>query len=241
MMLRNPAFTLLASLSLALGIGANTAIYSFMDALLMRSLPVRDPGSLVLLKWHITAKKGTDNTVVHHADGYFDKDPKTGRHRPSSRTRHLRCCGIKRRRAFHSVRVPSGGKAQRRGWATGRDHGGRVRFRRLLPRAPDGDDPRQADWLRPMTTGPERRLSSCSAMDLRRGGLGTRPALPDKPCRSTTSRSRWSAWHRAGSSELTLPSRQTYIFRFTPTCCWILKKARHRSTVIGTNTTTGRR
>jgi macrolide transport system ATP-binding/permease protein len=78
MMLRNPAFTLLASLSLALGIGANTAIYSFMDALLMRSLPVRDPGSLVLLKWHITAKKGTDNTVVHHADGYFDKDPKTG-------------------------------------------------------------------------------------------------------------------------------------------------------------------
>ncbi len=43
-MLRNPAFTILAALSLALGIGANTAIYSFMDALLMRSLPVADPG-----------------------------------------------------------------------------------------------------------------------------------------------------------------------------------------------------
>jgi len=77
-MLRNPAFTVLASLSLALGIGANTAIYSFMDALLMRSLPVRDPGSLVLLKWHITAKESTEDTVVHDASGYFDQDPKTG-------------------------------------------------------------------------------------------------------------------------------------------------------------------
>src|SRR5439155_4788287 len=54
--LRNPAFTILAALSLALGIGANTAIYSFMDALLMRSLPVADPRSLVVLKWHLTGK-----------------------------------------------------------------------------------------------------------------------------------------------------------------------------------------
>jgi len=77
-MLRNPAFTVLASLSLALGIGANTAIYSLMDALLMRSLPVSDPGSLVVLKWSIPAKKGTDDTVVHDASGYFDDDPKTG-------------------------------------------------------------------------------------------------------------------------------------------------------------------
>ncbi len=48
-MLKNPAFTALAALSLALGIGANTAIYSFMDAVMMRWLPVRDPGSLVLV------------------------------------------------------------------------------------------------------------------------------------------------------------------------------------------------
>jgi hypothetical protein len=45
MMMRNPAFTMLAVLSVALGIGANTAIYSFMDALLSRTLPVGDPGS----------------------------------------------------------------------------------------------------------------------------------------------------------------------------------------------------
>jgi hypothetical protein len=50
-MARNRAFTALAALSLALGIGANTAIYSFMDAILLRSLPVADPDSLVVLKW----------------------------------------------------------------------------------------------------------------------------------------------------------------------------------------------
>ena len=38
-------------LSLALGIGANTAIYSFMDAILLRSLPVADPDSLVVMTW----------------------------------------------------------------------------------------------------------------------------------------------------------------------------------------------
>jgi hypothetical protein len=51
MMFKNRAFTALAALSLALGIGANTAIYSFMDAILLRSLPVSDPDSLVVVKW----------------------------------------------------------------------------------------------------------------------------------------------------------------------------------------------
>jgi hypothetical protein len=49
--LKNRTFTGLAALSLALGIGANTAIYSFMDAILLRSLPVADPPSLVVMKW----------------------------------------------------------------------------------------------------------------------------------------------------------------------------------------------
>ena len=51
-MAANRVFTLLAVSSLALGIGANTAIYSFMDAILLRSLPVPDPESLVVLNWH---------------------------------------------------------------------------------------------------------------------------------------------------------------------------------------------
>ena len=48
-MLRSPGITIVALLSLALGIGANTAIFSLMDAVMLRSLPVRDPGKLVLL------------------------------------------------------------------------------------------------------------------------------------------------------------------------------------------------
>jgi predicted permease len=48
-MLRTPAITLVALISLALGIGANTAIFSFIDAVMLRSLPVRDPKQLVKL------------------------------------------------------------------------------------------------------------------------------------------------------------------------------------------------
>ena len=54
-MLKNRRFTALAVLSLALGIGANTAIFSFMDAILLRSLPVSDPGSLAILNWRAKA------------------------------------------------------------------------------------------------------------------------------------------------------------------------------------------
>ena len=50
-MSKNRLFTALAALSLALGIGANTAIYSFMNSILLRSLPVADPASLVVVKW----------------------------------------------------------------------------------------------------------------------------------------------------------------------------------------------
>jgi predicted permease len=47
----NPLFSAAAIVSLALGIGANTAIFSLMDALLLRFLPVRNPGELVELMW----------------------------------------------------------------------------------------------------------------------------------------------------------------------------------------------
>jgi predicted permease len=45
----NPGFACVAVLSLALGIGANTAIFSLIDAIMLRTLPVEDPASLVLL------------------------------------------------------------------------------------------------------------------------------------------------------------------------------------------------
>ncbi len=48
---RSPGLTAVAIISLALGIGANTAIFSMLNAVLLKSLPVRNPGQLVLLEW----------------------------------------------------------------------------------------------------------------------------------------------------------------------------------------------
>jgi len=75
-MFKNRLFTALAALSLALGIGANTAIYSFMDAILMRSLPVADPASLVVVKWRsnrINRDRG-DRSVMRSMDGRTYRD-----------------------------------------------------------------------------------------------------------------------------------------------------------------------
>lgn len=51
MMWKTPGFTAIAIISLALGIGANTAIFSLVDAVLLKTLPVKEPGSLVLFNW----------------------------------------------------------------------------------------------------------------------------------------------------------------------------------------------
>src|SRR5262249_36052760 len=69
-LLRGRGFAVLALLSLALGIGANTVIYSFMDAILLRTLPVPDADSLALVNWHSKIGKGPrPNHVVHGMDG----------------------------------------------------------------------------------------------------------------------------------------------------------------------------
>src|SRR5262245_13850332 len=57
---KSPAFTAAAILSLALGIGANTAIFTFINALLLRPLPVREPSALV----EMTGKRKDGNALV---------------------------------------------------------------------------------------------------------------------------------------------------------------------------------
>ena len=90
-MANNKTFTALAALSLALGIGANTAIYSFMDSILLRSLPVQNPESLVMLNTRsqprnaspsqAKGKQAKRESVMHSSmttSGSSYNDPKTG-------------------------------------------------------------------------------------------------------------------------------------------------------------------
>ena len=72
---KTPSFTCVALLVMALGIGANTAIYSFLDSLLLSSLPVSDPSSLVVINWHGKSMGPSEDYVVHSMSGNIYDDP----------------------------------------------------------------------------------------------------------------------------------------------------------------------
>ena len=73
---KHPGFAALVVLSLALGIGANTAMFSAIDTLLIRSLPVRDPQSLYLVNWSM--KSNNTDPFLERLEGYEGKDANTG-------------------------------------------------------------------------------------------------------------------------------------------------------------------
>ncbi|HEU0174923.1 MAG TPA: ABC transporter permease [Blastocatellia bacterium] len=75
MLLKNPAFTLVVALSLALGIGANTVVFSLLDAVLLKTLPVKEPERLVLFRWLSGEKKMWNSTS---SESKRERDEATG-------------------------------------------------------------------------------------------------------------------------------------------------------------------
>lgn len=120
---RKPAFAITAILSLAIGIGASAAIFSLVDQVLLRPLPVREPERLVLLGWNgidLAPGFGSGNLLsericrgLQDADTFFDgvfcRHPREINLIPSASTRDTGCAAARRRPGSPRAACPCAG------------------------------------------------------------------------------------------------------------------------------------
>src|SRR5215467_4490937 len=73
MMTRKPAVTIIAALSLAFGIGANTVIFSLINTTLLRPLPYEDPGK-IMVAWTVPLKDRSQQNAMNVSSYYAIRD-----------------------------------------------------------------------------------------------------------------------------------------------------------------------
>jgi len=127
MLAKNPGFTAVAVLTLALGIGANTAIFSVVDAVVLRPLPYKDPDGLVMVKERIPLVTPEPIPVCAPDVVQFQRQNQVFESLAAFRRRAVRPLGRGRARTHHGRTrqcqpvFPAGGAAT----GGARVHGGR--------------------------------------------------------------------------------------------------------------------